>query len=547
VTDPGFDFDWLVIGSGFGGSVSALRLSEKGFRVGVLERGRRYDPAGMPESAWDSGRYYWAPRLGKLGIMRMSVFRHVAFPSQSGVGGGSLVYGGVLFRAKKQFFDGPQWSALGDWKNLLAAHYDTAERMLGAAPVPFDSQHQQWIREMGRHFGTEDTVTRAPIGVFFGEPGKTVPDPYFGGAGPDRTGCTRCGACMVGCRVGAVNSLTRNYLWFAERNGVQILPEHRVIDVTPLGDPDGGDGGDGYRITTEHPRGGRHRNRHTYTARGVVFAGGALGTNELLANCKHGGSLPRISDRLGELVRTNSESVLTVLLPEDRESWRDVTASSSVQVDADTNIEMLTYGPRADMYSLLYTVLVGEGTRITRPLKWLAAIARHPRRWLHTLWPVGWSRRMVMLLVMQSRDNAITFRARKRRIGRGYRLTTVQNSDNPSPTYIEKGNQAARWLAEHTGGIAQSNVLEALGNIPSTAHLLGGAVIGATPAHGVVDKDLRVFGYQSMLICDGSAMPANPGVNPALTITALAEHAMAQIPAHPTASKPTRLTITPTR
>lgn len=544
MTDREFDFDWLVVGSGFGGSVSALRLSEKGFRVGVLERGRRYEPDDLPSSAWQSDKHNWAPRLGKLGIMRMSIFRHVAFPSQSGVGGGSLVYGGVLFRAKEQFFDGPQWSTLGDWRNLLAAHYDTAERMLGAAPVPFDSQHQQWVREMGRHFGTEDTVTRAPTGVFFGEPGRTVPDPYFGGAGPDRTGCTRCGACMVGCRVGAVNSLTRNYLWFAERNGVQILPERQVIDVTPLGDTDGSDG---YRITTEHPRGRRHRSRRTYTARGVVFAGGALGTNELLANCKHGGSLPRISDRLGQLVRTNSESVLTVLLPEDRESWRDVTASSSVQVDADTNIEMLTYGPRADMYSLLYTVLVGDGTRITRPLKWLAAIARHPWRWLHTLWPVGWSRRMVMLLVMQSRDNAITFRARKRRIGRGYRLTTVQNSDNPSPTYIEKGDQAARWLAEHTGGIAQSNVLEALGNIPSTAHLLGGAVIGADPAHGVVDKDLRVFGYQNMLICDGSAMPANPGVNPALTITALAEHAMAQIATHPTASKPTRLTIMPTR
>ena len=534
VTAGVFDFDWLVIGSGFGGSVSALRLSEKGFRVGVLERGRRYTPQDLPTSAWQSDKYNWAPRLGKLGIMRTSMFRHVFFPSQSGVGGGSLVYGGVLYRAKKEFFDAAQWNHLGDWEQTLAPHYATAERMLGAAPVPFDSVHQQWIREMGRHFGTEDTVTRAPTGVFFGEPGKTVPDPYFGGAGPDRTGCIRCGACMVGCRVGAVNSLTKNYLWFAERNGVQILPEHQVVDVTPLGNPDGSDG---YRISTEHPRGGRRRDRHTYTTGGVVFAGGALGTNELLATCKHGGSLPRISNRLGELVRTNSESVLTVLLPEDRGSWRDVTASSSVHVDADTNVELLTYGPHADMLGLLYTVLVGDGTRITRPLKWLAAIARHPRKWLQTLWPVGWSRRMVMLLVMQSRDNAISFRARKRRLGRGYRLSTVQNSDNPSPTYIEMGNQAARWLAERTGGIAQSNVLEALGNIPSTAHLLGGAVIADNPTNGVIDKDLHVFGYHNMLICDGSAMPANPGVNPALTITALAEHAMAQIPrSHPAPS-----------
>ena len=526
LTDAELDYDWLVIGSGFGGSVSALRLAEKGYHVAVLERGRRYRPQDLPQSAWQSNKYTWAPALGKLGIMRTSLFRHVFFPSQSGVGGGSLVYGGVLYRAKKEFFEGAQWRRLDNWDELLRPHYDTAERMLGVRTVPFDSLHQQWIREMGRHFGTEDTVTRAPTGVFFGEPGKTVSDPYFGGAGPDRTGCTRCGACMVGCRVGAVNSLTMNYLWSAEKRGVQILPEHQVVDVAPLG---AADGSDGYRVTTERPGAGFRRNRQTQTARGVIFAAGALGTNELLANCKHGGSLPRISDRLGELVRTNSESVLTVLLPDDHGSWRDVTASSSVHVDADTHIEFLTYGPNADMLSLLYTVLVGDGTRVTRPLKWLAAILRHPVRWLKTLWPVGWSRRMVMLLVMQSRDNAIAFRARKRRLGGGYRLSTTQHSEKPSPTYIDKGNQAAQWLARRTGGIAQSNVLEALGNIPSTAHLLGGAVIGADAKSGVVDKNLRVFGYRNMLVCDGAAMPANPGVNPALTITALAEYAMAQI------------------
>lgn len=529
-----FDYDWLVIGSGFGGSVAALRLTEKGYRVGILERGRRYEPEDMPKSAWDTDKFLWAPKLGKLGIMRMSRFRHVFFPSQSGVGGGSLVYGGVLYRAKQEFFDGSQWRALGNWDEILRPHYDTAERMLGVATVPFDSVHQQWIREMGRHFGTEDTVTRAPTGVFFGEPGRTVADPYFGGAGPDRTGCTRCGACMVGCRVGAVNSLTRNYLWFAERNGAQVLPERQVVDVAPLG---AADGRDGYRVTTVRPGAGS-KLRQVHTARGVIFAGGALGTNELLANCKHGGSLPRISDRLGKLVRTNSESVLTVLLPEDRENWRDVTASSSVHVDADTHIELLTYGPDADMLSLLYTVLVGDGTRLTRPLKWLGAIGRHPAQWRKTLWPKGWSRRMVMLLVMQSRDNAITFRATKRRVGSGYRLSTVADGGEPSPTYIDKANQAARWLADYTGGIAQSSVLEAVANVPSTAHLLGGAVIGADAASGVVDKNLHVFGYHNMLVCDGSAMPANPGVNPALTITALAEHAMAQIPAAGAGERP---------
>lgn len=523
-----FDFDWLVIGSGFGGSVSALRLAEKGYRVGVLERGRRYRDEDLPKSAWQFGKYIWAPALGLKGIMRMSLFRHVFFPSQAGVGGGSTVYGGVLYRAKPEFFENTQWRTLGRWDELLQPHYDMAEHMLGVKPVPFDSPNQQLAREMARHFGVEDTLSRASCGVFFGEPGKTVKDPYFGGEGPDRTGCTRCGACMVGCRVGAVNSLQKNYLWFAEKRGTKILAERQVIDVTPLG---AGDGSEGYRVTTERPGSWLGRNRQTHTARGVVFAGGALGTNELLANCKHGGSLPRISDRLGELVRTNSESILTVRLPEDRKTWNDVTASISVHIDHDTHIEFLTYGPNADFLSLLYTVLVGKGTRLTRPIKWLGNIALHPVRWLKTLWPVGWSRRMVMLLVMQALDNAIALRAKKRWLGRGYRLVTEQNRDRPSPTYIDSGNRAAEWLAKRTGGIAQSNVLEAVGNIPTTAHVLGGAVIGADAARGVVDRNLRVFGYQNLLVCDGAAMPANPGVNPALTITALAEHAMAQIPA----------------
>jgi len=523
-----FDFDWLVIGSGFGGSVSALRLAEKGYRVGVLERGRRYREEDLPKSTWQLRRFLWAPALGLKGVMRMKVFRHVFFPSQSAVGGGSTVYGGVLYRARPEFFANAQWRELGDWDGLLQPHYDTAERMLGVKTVPFDSTNQQLAREMARHFGGEDRFTRSPTGVFFGEPGKTVKDPYFGGEGPDRTGCTRCGACMVGCRTGAVNSLVKNYLWFAEKRGVQVMAEREVVDVSPLG---AADGSEGYRVTTQRPGAWFGKDRRTYTARGVIFAGGALGTNELLANCKLGGSLPRLSDRLGELVRTNSESVLNVRLPEDLKTWNDVTASSSVHVDQNTNIEFLTYGRHADFMGLMYTVLVGNGNRVTRPLKWLAAIALHPLQWLKTLWPVGWSRHMVTLLVMQTLDNAIALRPRKRWLGRGYRLVTKQHRDKPNPTYIDVANQAAQWLAQRTGGIAQSNVLEALADIPTTAHVLGGAVIGADASCGVIDQHLHVFGYQNMLVCDGAAMPANPGVNPALTITALTEYAMAQIPA----------------
>ncbi len=525
-----FDFDWLVIGSGFGGSVSALRLSEKGYKVGVLECGRRYRDQDYAESTWQLGRFLWAPRLGLKGILRLVPFRDVFAASGSAVGGGSVVYANTLYRAKPEFFANVQWQGLDDWAQVLRPHYDTAEHMLGVQTVPFDSANQQLIRAMARHFGTEDSFMRTPNGIFFGAANKTVPDPYFGGAGPDRTGCTRCGACMVGCRVGAKNTLLKNYLWFAEKRGATILPEHAVVDVVPLG---AADGSDGYRITTERPGAWFNKQRKTFTARGVVFAAGSLGTNALLANCKHGGSLPAVSDRLGELVRTNSESILAVRLPEDRRTWNDVAISCSVHVDHDTHIEFVNYGRKGDFMGLLYTLLVGKGNRVTRPLKWLGSIVRHPLKWLKTLWPVGWSERMVMLLVMQALDNAIALRARKRWFGRGYSLSTEQDRDKPNPTYIEAGNRAAAWLAQHTGGIAQSNVLEALGDIPTTAHLLGGAVIGADASRGVIDRHLRVFGYKNLLVCDGSAMPANPGVNPSLTITALAEHAMAQIaPAH---------------
>jgi len=527
MSNTAFDFDWLVVGSGFGGSVSALRLAEKGYRVGVLERGRHFRDEDLAESAWQLGRFLWAPMLGLKGVMRMRVFRHVFFPSQSAVGGGSTVYGGVLFRARAKFFADVQWRGLADWARELERPYELAEQMLGVRTVPFTSTNQRLARAMARHFGKEDGFMLSPTGVYFGEPGVTVADPFFGGQGPDRTGCTRCGSCMVGCRAGAVNTLTKNYLWFAQKLGVKITAEREVANVQPLG---AADGSEGYRVTTQRPGAWLRKDRQTHTARGVVLAGGTLGTNELLTNCKLGGSLPHISARLGDLVRTNSESVLNVRLPTDMQTWNDVTASSAVQIDDETQIEFLTYGRHADLMGMMHTLLVGDGNRITRPLKWLVAVIRHPLLWLKTLWPLGWSRHMVTLLVMQALDNAIAFRPRRRWLARGWRVVTEQNGNKPNPTYIDVANQAAQWLAKHTGGIAQSNVVEALANIPTTAHVLGGAVIGADPSRGVIDQRLQVFGYRNLLVCDGAAMPANPGVNPALTITALAEYAMSHIP-----------------
>jgi cholesterol oxidase len=531
------DFDWLVIGSGFGGSVAAHRLVQKGYRVAVIERGRHYADDDLPTSATDIERYVWAPERGLYGIMRGTAFRHVASAAQTGVGGGSLMYGGVLFRAQAPFYDDPQWRHLADWQQVLEPHYAQAEWMLGVRTPPWESVTMGLTRRIGEHFGASDTFGPAPTGVYFGEPGKTAPDPYFGGSGPERTGCTRCGECMMGCRTGAANRLTKNYLWFAQKAGARIVAEQEVVDVAPIGDPDGSDG---YRITTERRSPGGNDAVSHFTAHGVVFAGGAIATNELLADCKHGGRLPRISDRLGHLVRTNSESVLNVLLPEDRESWRDVTASSRVVLEDDTQIELLTLGRNADSRSSRFTMLTGAGTRPVRLAKWLAAVIRHPRRWRATRQGAGWSARSLQMLVMQPRDNALRLQAKKAHNDDRYRLHSRRDRKRPAPTYHAAGHAVAKWLADQTGGVAESSVYEAFHNIPQTAHMLGGAPIGADPTHGVVDTHLRVFGYDNMIICDGSALPANPGVNPALTITALAEHAMATVPARVDVASPER-------
>ncbi len=522
------DYDWLIIGSGFGGSVSALRLSEKGYKVGVIEAGRRFDDADFAESTWQLNRFLWAPLLGLRGILRMTPFKDVFIVSGAGVGGGSIVYANTLYRAKSEFYGNPQWADLGDWEQELDQPYASAEKMLGVNTVPFESPGDRILQAYAASIGVEDTFRRTPVACFFGEPGKTVSDPYFDGEGPDRTGCNRCGACMVGCRVGAKNTLLKNYLWFAEKNGATILPDRSVTDIRPLG---AGDGSEGYEMSMRSPGPLRGR-KQTLTARGVIVSAGALGTNHLLANCKHNGSLPNISNRLGQLVRTNSESVLAVSLPDgNTDIWNSVAISSSIHTDKDTHIEVVTYGQKGDAMSFLFTLLTGDGTRWTRVFSLLGNALRHPLNFLKTLWPFGWSRNTVVLLVMQSLDNAISFRAKKRWFGKGVRLSTEQDAEKPNPTYIDAGNKAAEWIAENSDGVAQSMLLEATANIPTTAHILGGATIGSDAEHGVVDYDQRVFGYQNLLICDGSVVPANPGVNPALTISAMTERAMSKIPA----------------
>jgi cholesterol oxidase len=522
------DYDWLVIGSGFGGSVSALRLAEKGYRVGVLECGRRFRDEDYAESAWNLRRYFWMPRLGLRGIFRMTVFKDVFIVSGSGVGGGSLGYANTLYRARPAFFTDAQWGDLADWERELRPHYDTAERMLGVTTYEGLTPADELLGELGDELGVADTFKPTRVGIFFGEPGKQAPDPYFGGSGPSRGGCVRCGSCMIGCRHGAKNTLVKNYLWFAEKLGAEVMPERMVTEVKPLG---AGDGSDGYAVTSQRSGAWLRRKRTTISAKGVVLAAGALGTNKLLAECKHRGALPQLSERLGDVVRTNSESIQAVTAPDDsRDFTKSVAITSSIYPDPDTHVEVVTYGRGGDLMSRLFTAATGPGNRVTRPLKWIGALLRHPVRSLRLLWPFGWSRRTVILLVMQTTDAAMRLIAKRRLLGRGVRLQTEQDPERPNPTYLPAAGQAAEWFAKRTGGVPQSGLTESLLNIPTTAHILGGAVIGRRPEDGVVDSHHRAFGYEGLLVCDGSAVPANPGVNPSLTITAMAEHAMAQIP-----------------
>jgi cholesterol oxidase len=519
------DYDWLVIGSGFGGSVSALRLAEKGYSVAVLECGRRFADTDFAEQTADFRHYNWAPHLGMRGILRLNIFKDVFVLSGCGVGGGSLGYANTLYRARPSFYENPQWSELADWASELEPFYAEAERMLGVTPYDRDGVADVLLREYGETIGAGESYKRTPVGVFLGEPGKTVPDPFFGGEGPDRTGCVRCGTCMIGCRYGAKNTLMKNYLWFAEKLGVEILSERMVTDIRPLGD---GSGADGYEVRHERSGGILRRDPRVVRARGVIVAAGALGTNRLLQRCRLNGSLGRISDRLGHTVRTNSEAIISVTAPEDSE-WNfsdSVAITSSIYTDPDTHIEVVTYGDGGDSQGLLRQLMVTAGGRGTRPLHFLLAVARHPRQALGAFKIRGMSRRTIILLVMQSLDNSMRLKVRRRLPNGSVMLTTEQDPLHPNPDSIPAAYDAARWFAKRIGGTAYSGVTEAVLGIPLTAHILGGAVIGPSPEAGVVDAQHQVFGYENLLVCDGAAVPANVGANPSLTITALAERAM---------------------
>ena len=525
------DYDVVVVGSGFGGSVSALRLAEKGYRVHVLESGRRFADEDFATTSWDLRRYLWAPRLKCFGVQRVHRLPDVMILAGAGVGGGSLNYANTLYVPPRPFFQDPQWRDITDWQSELAPHYALASRMLGVVTNPCEGPVEEVMRRTADDLGVGDTFRKTPVGVFFGEPGVRVPDPYFGGAGPARTGCTECGNCMVGCRVGAKNTLVKNYLALAEGLGATIEPLRTVVDVRPT--PDGA----AYRVTTEATGAWVRRDRRTVTAGQVVLAAGAWGTQRLLHTLRDTGALPAISDRLGHLTRTNSEAIGGAILekaPPGVDLTRGVAIASSFHPDADTHVESVRYGKGSNAMGALGTILVDGGGRVPRPLRFLAQAARHPVVFARSLSQYRWSERTVIGLVMQTRDNSLTVSGRRGLLG-GRTLTSCQGHGEPNPTWIPAGHRALRALAvrltQVTGVRAYpGGSLGEIANIPMTAHFLGGAVIGSDPATGVIDPYHRVWGYPGLHVVDGSAVSANLGVNPSLTITAQAERAMSLWP-----------------
>ncbi len=543
------DTDVVVVGSGFGGSVAALRLAEKGYGVRVLESGRRFADSEHARTSWDLRRYLWAPRLGCYGVQRIHRLPHVLLLAGAGVGGGSLNYANTLYVPPKAFFDDPQWAGITDWADELTPHYDTASRMLGVVTNPCAGPVEEIMRAVADEMGVGHTFRQTPVGVFFGrpgpdgrprrEPGVTVPDPYFGGVGPDRTGCTECGNCMVGCRVGAKNTLVKNYLALAERLGVRVEPMRTVVDVRPL---DPAQPAAGYAVTSERTGSWWRRDRHTVTAQHVVLAAGTWGTQRLLHALRSDGVLPGLSPRLGELTRTNSEALVGAMSTRvpDLDLTRGVAITSSFHPEPDTHVENVRYGKGSNAMGLLATVLVDGGGRVPRTVRFLGQVARDPRTFLRSLSVRRWSERTVIGLVMQSVDNSLTVSPRRHpllgRLGlRPVGLTSCQGHGAPTPSWIPSGHEAVRRLAARltarTGvpaypGGTISDVL----NVPMTAHFLGGCVIGRTPDQGVVDPYHRLHGYPGLHVVDGSTVSANLGVNPSLTITAQAERAMSLWP-----------------
>jgi len=515
-------YDVIVVGSGFGGSVAALRLTEKGYRVAVLEAGRRFDESSYPKTSWDVRNFLWAPKLGCFGIQRISLLRDALILSGAGVGGGSLNYANTLYEPPSAFYADPQWSHITDWHAELSPYYDQAKRMLGVTTNPVTTAADEVLLAVAQDLGVGHTYRPTPVGVFFGNPGVEVEDPYFGGAGPRRAGCLNCGACMTGCRHNAKNTLTKNYLHLAEAAGARVHPMTTVTRISAK-QPDAG-----FEIETVRTGRWVKQARQAFTADQVVLAAGALGTAKLLHRMRDSGALPNLSPRLGVLTRTNSEAIIGA------RTWapgldfsRGVSITSSIHPDATTHIEPVRYGKGSDAMGLLQTALADGNQRGPRAVAWMRELIRLRGKAFAVHNPKGWAEKTIILLIMQTLDNSITTFTKRGLFGR--RLSSRQGHGAPNPSWIPAGHDVARRVADRIGGVAGGAWNDVV-NIPMTAHFIGGCAISDSTQTGVIDPYHRVYGYPSLSIVDGSAISANLGVNPSLTITAQAERAMAMWP-----------------
>ncbi len=529
------DFDYIVIGSGFGGSVTAHRLTEKGYRVGVMEMGRRWNPDNLPTTNWMIWKWIWRPQLALRGFFNIEPFKHVVIMHGCAVGGGSITWANTALVPPDSVWDNGSWSGLASWKSEMPGHYETAQRMLGVTDNHILGPADRVLKRAAEAIGVSDTFYGTKVAVFEGpegeEGGKLCPDPYFNGEGPERSTCTGCGGCMMGCRYNAKNTLDKNYLYLAEKHGAQVFPETRVVDVTPLNGASDGSGG--YQVTTERSTAWIRKQRRRFTCRGVVFAASALGSMDLLFRLKEKGSLPLLSDELGNRVRTNAESLIGVRVPGSKEDLsKGIAIGSGIYIDQHTHIEATRYPAGSDAMGFMSTLLTGGRPGRTRILTWLGTLLKgfllHPIRTVRCLHPFGWARESLILLCMQTLEGHIDMR-----LGRPWFWPfskVLRSHGRGIPTYIVQANDFARKTAELVGGTPMSMLTEVLFNVPGTAHVLGGCPIAGSREKGVVDGRHRVFGYRNMYVCDGSVIAANLGVNPSLTITALTERAMSYIP-----------------
>ena len=514
-----FDYDYIIIGSGFGGSVSALRLSQKGYRVLVLEKGKWWRAEDFAKNNWQLRRWLWAPRLGMRGIFKMTFLNHITALSGVGVGGGSLTYANTLPVPTDEFYRSGSWHTLADWKEELAPYYDLSYRMLGATTHPYQGTADQHLQRLARELNIEHQCQATQVAVYFGEPGRQVSDPYFAGRGPDRKGCIHCGACMTGCRHHAKNTLDQNYLHLAQLEGAKILAECEVTRVVPR---DGNTGATGYNVVYKPHR----KKEKSVTAKGIVFAGGVLGTVPLLLKLKSS-SLPFLSAQIGRQIRTNNEALINVVSTDAQKGdfSKGIAIGSIVQTDADSHLEPTIYGKGSGFFKLLMVPWMPERNKIKRLGLLVGTLFKHPIKWTRAFFAGDYASRSTYLLFMQTIDSTLRLRR-----GKITPLKT-QHESGPAPSaFIPAVQPLVRKYEKQVKGMAFVGFTETLFGIPTTAHILGGAVMGASPEEGVIDKNNRVFGYQNMLICDGAMISANPGVNPSLTITAISERAMAQLP-----------------